>query len=170
MPRTHRPRRTARKAHSRGPNYRTWTVAAFVLALLAGAYFLLRPHGGLPSEITASRAYDMYRSGATFLDVRTRAEWDEAHVPKSLSIPLDELETRLDELPRDEDLVVVCRTGVRAKEGVSVLRQAGFTRVTCLSGGLQAWSASGYPLEARPDPSSRRPARSTASLQVSIPR
>ena len=152
MPRTHRPRRAARKAHSRGPNYRTWTVAAFVLALLAGAYFLLRPHGGLPSEVSASQAYDMYRSGATFVDVRTQAEWDQAHIPRSLSIPLDELQSRLDELPQDSDIVVVCRSGVRSREGETVLVEAGFSRVTCLSGGLQAWSAAGYPLEARPDP------------------
>jgi rhodanese-related sulfurtransferase len=147
MPRTHRPRRAARKAHSRGPNYRTWTVAAFVLAVLAGAYFLLRPHGGLPSEVSASQAYDMYRSGATFVDVRTQAEWDQGHIPDSLLIPIEELPNRLGELSKDKDIVVVCRTGVRSKEGETMLLQAGFTRVTCLSGGLRAWAAAGYPLE-----------------------
>jgi rhodanese-related sulfurtransferase len=147
MPRTHRTHRTARRSRSRRPNYRTWGIAAFVLALLAGAYFLLRPHGGLPSEISASRAYDMYRSGATFVDVRTQGEWDQGHIPNSLHIPLEQLPNRLSELPKDKDLVVVCRTGVRSREGAALLLQAGFTRVTCLSGGLQAWASAGYPLE-----------------------
>jgi rhodanese-related sulfurtransferase len=147
MPRTHRTHRTARRSRSRRPNYRTWGIAAFVLALLAGAYFLLRPHGGLPSEISASQAYDMYRSGATFVDVRTQGEWDQGHIPNSLHIPLEQLPNRLSELPKDKDLVVVCRTGVRSREGAALLLQAGFTRVTCLSGGLQAWASAGYPLE-----------------------
>jgi rhodanese-related sulfurtransferase len=147
MPRTHRPHRAARKPNSLRPNYRAWTIAAFVLALLAGGYFLLRPHAGLPSEISAGQAYDMYRSGATFVDVRTQAEWDQGHIPNSLLIPLEQLPGRLSELPRDKDVVVVCRSGVRSKEGAEVLRQAGFTRVTCLSGGLQAWAAAGYPLQ-----------------------
>jgi rhodanese-related sulfurtransferase len=157
MPRTRHVHRAARRPRSRGPKYRTWTIAAFVLVLLVGAYFVLRPHGGLPSEIAAREAYDMYRSGATFLDVRTQAEWDQAHIPKSLSIPLDELESRLDELPPQSDIVVVCRSGVRSREGANILRQAGFTRVTCLSGGLQAWSSAGYPLEAWPDAGSTLP-------------
>jgi rhodanese-related sulfurtransferase len=147
MPRTHRSGRSgSRRPRSHGPNYRTWAIAAFIILLLGGAYFLLRPHGGLPTEVSAAQAYEMYRNGATFVDVRSQAEWDQAHVPNSLLIPLDELSGRVSELPRGKDIVVVCRTGVRSKEGGTVLRQAGFTRVTCLSGGLQAWAAAGYPL------------------------
>jgi rhodanese-related sulfurtransferase len=147
MPRTRRSPRATRRLRSREPNYRTWTIAAVVLALLAGAYFILRPHSGLPSEVSAGQAYDMYRSGATFVDVRTQGEWDQGHIPNSTLIPLEQLPNRVDEIPRDKDIVVVCRSGVRSKEGATVLGQAGFTRVTCLSGGLQAWAAAGYPLE-----------------------
>ena len=52
----------------------------------------------------------------------------------------------MNELPRDKDIVVICLSGARSKEGATLLRQAGFTRVTCMSGGIQAWVAAGYPI------------------------
>ena len=54
---------------------------------------------------------------------------------------------RMSELPKDKDIVVVCRSGNRSKEGTTILRDAGFARVTCMTGGLQAWAAAGYPTE-----------------------
>jgi rhodanese-related sulfurtransferase len=120
---------------------------AIVLLLAAGGYLLLRPDANLPAEVSAGEAYDMYQTGATFIDVRTRAEWERGHIPGSRLIPLDDLPNRLDEVPRDEEIVVVCTLGPRSREGAAILRQAGFARVTCLSGGLLAWNAAGYPEE-----------------------
>jgi rhodanese-related sulfurtransferase len=154
MPRSRHPSASASRNRKpqggRGPrwtNFQIGSAAALIVVIAAGAYFLLRPRAGLPSEVQARQADAMYQAGATFVDVRTQAEWDQGHIARSLLIPLDELPTRLDELPRDKDIVVVCRSGTRSKEGATVLRQAGFTRVTCLSGGLQAWVAAGYPIE-----------------------
>jgi rhodanese-related sulfurtransferase len=62
-------------------------------------------------------------------------------------IPLDQLKDRLDELPKDQDIVVVCRSGRRSKIGASILQEAGFTRVESMSGGLNEWAAANYPLE-----------------------
>jgi rhodanese-related sulfurtransferase len=143
-PRTRKPQGGRRP---RWTNLQIGSIAALIVVIAAGAYLLLRPRGGLPSEVQASQAYAMYQAGATFVDVRTQAEWDQGHIARSLLIPLDELPNRLNELPRDKDIVVVCRSGTRSKEGATVLRQARFARVTCLSGGLQAWVTAGYPIE-----------------------
>jgi rhodanese-related sulfurtransferase len=94
-----------------------------------------------------AQAHEEYQAGALFLDVRSQAEWNQGHIAKSLLIPLDDLPSQLDELPRDRDIVVVCRSGARSKEGAMILRQAGFSRVTCMTGGIQAWVAAGYPVE-----------------------
>jgi rhodanese-related sulfurtransferase len=88
----------------------------------------------------------MYEKGALFVDVRTQQEWDQGHIAGSILIPLDVLQSRMGELPRDKDIVVVCKSGARSKEGTTLLRQAGFTRVTCMTGGIQAWVAAGYPV------------------------
>ncbi len=118
-----------------------------IMLIAAAGFVLMRPQQALASEVTPAQAYDEYKAGAFFLDVRTQAEWDLGRIPKSRLIPLDELPNRLSEVPRDKNVVVVCRSGARSKEGAVILRQAGFTRVTCLSGGLLAWQAAGYPVE-----------------------
>jgi rhodanese-related sulfurtransferase len=118
-----------------------------VLAVVVFGILLLRPQATSSVEITPAQAYAQFQQGAFFLDVRTQDEWNQAHIAGSKLIPLDELQNRLDELPRDRDMVVVCRSGVRSKEGVSILQKAGFTRVACMNGGILAWKAAGYPLE-----------------------
>ena len=135
-----------RHGGARRSNGKFWWIGIAVVVLIVAAYLLLRPKSALPSEIQATQAYDMYQNGAFFLDVRTPAEWNQGHIERSTLIPLDELQDRLNEVPRDKDIVVVCRSGMRSKEGASVLRQAGFTQVTCMSGGLQTWVAAGYPI------------------------
>jgi rhodanese-related sulfurtransferase len=119
-----------------------------ILVLVVAALLLLRPRSSsLPAEMSAAQAYQKYTQGAFFLDVRSQDEWNLGHITGSVLIPLDELPARLSELPGDHDIIVVCRSGVRSKEGASILRQAGFTRVSCLTGGLQSWVAAGYPLQ-----------------------
>lgn len=122
-----------------------WLGLGALILLVIVALFL--PRNSAPQEITVSQAYQKYQQGAFFLDVRTVEEWDQAYIPRSTLIPLDELGSRLDELPRDQEIVVVCRTGRRSKEGMTILRQAGFQLVSSMNGGLTAWQAAGYPLE-----------------------
>ena len=107
---------------------------------------LIRP-GAKPVEITPAQAYTKYLQGAFFLDVRSQEEWDQFHIAKSILIPLDQLQNRLTEIPKDQDIVVVCLSGHRSLSGTTILQQAGFTHVSCLSGGLQAWMSANYPIE-----------------------
>ena len=153
MPKKHHVTKTASSSHTshrrRGAwwqNLSPWWIGLAVLVLIGAAFLLLRPQGSLPSEVQVTQAHDMYQKGALFLDVRTQQEWDQGHIERSILIPLDLLPGRMNELPRDKDIVVVCKSGARSKEGTSVLRQNGFTRVTCMNGGIEAWIAAGYPL------------------------
>jgi rhodanese-related sulfurtransferase len=98
-------------------------------------------------HISVAQAYQKYQQGAFFLDVRSQEEWDQVHIANSTLIPLDELQNRLSELPNDRDIVVVCLSGHRSEEGVTILRNAGFSRASCMTDGLTAWKAAGYPLE-----------------------
>lgn len=102
---------------------------------------------GLPSEVDVAAAYSMYQEGAFVLDVREQSEWDEFHAPNTTHIPLSELPSRLNELPRDRQILVVCRSGNRSQEGRKILLDAGFTQVTSMKGGLREWKAAGYPIE-----------------------
>ena len=83
---------------------------------------------------------------ATFvLNVHTP---DEGSIPGTdAAIPYDQLERRAGELPdRSTVVAVYCRTGRMSTEAVSTLRELGFTRITELSGGMEAWRAEGRQL------------------------
>ncbi len=117
-------------------------VIAIVLIALGG-----QSPSSLPTEITVDKAYEMYQQGAFVLDVREQSEWDEYHAPNTTLIPLGDLAARVNELPKDKQIVVVCRSGNRSQEGRDILKQAGFSRVTSMAGGLNAWRDKGYPIE-----------------------
>ena len=99
----------------------------------------------LPAEISVAEAAARRDAGAFILDVRQPDEWNEAHVPGSTLIPLDQLEARVNEVPKDKEVVVICRSGNRSKPGRDALKAAGFTQVTSVSGGLNEWKAAGLP-------------------------
>ena len=101
----------------------------------------------LPAEVSIDEAHEMYEEGVFFLDVRTQEEWDDFHAPNSTLIPLDQLESRLGELPGDEPIVVVCRSGNRSQTGRDILLNNNFEHVTSMAGGLNAWRSAGYPVE-----------------------
>jgi len=60
------------------------------------------------------------------LDVRTASEVEEGVLPNTKSIPQEDLEKRLSELPKDKKLILDCSTGIRAEMGYNVLKKAGF--------------------------------------------
>ena len=98
-----------------------------------------------PHEISVTEAVAKRDAGAFILDVRQPEEWNEFHVPGSTLIPLGELASRVSELPQDQEIVVVCRSGNRSAQGRDILLGAGFTQVTSMAGGLTQWEAAGYP-------------------------
>ena len=65
-------------------------------------------------------------------------------------IPLDQLSDRLAEVPTDQTIVVVCRSGNRSQQGRDILKQAGYEQVTSMTGGLKTWQAKGYPVTTGP--------------------
>ncbi|MBK9386865.1 MAG: MBL fold metallo-hydrolase [Planctomycetes bacterium] len=74
-----------------------------------------------------------------FLDVRTARELAEEPIAGALGIPLDELEARLAEVPRNESLVVTCRGGYRSSIAIGILERHGFLKTRDLRGGYLAW-------------------------------
>ena len=74
------------------------------------------------------------------LDVRTSEEFAAGHIPDAVSLPIDELRGRLDELPRDRPIVTYCKVGQRGYLATRILNQSGFSAVN-LSGGFQTYQA-----------------------------
>ena len=88
----------------------------------------------------------MRDQGAFILDVREPSEWTQFHISGATLIPLGDLSNRLNEVPKDREVVVVCLTGIRSPQGRDILIKAGYTKVTSMTGGLTQWQAKGMPV------------------------
>jgi rhodanese-related sulfurtransferase len=82
---------------------------------------------------------------AWLLDVREDGEWDAGHVPDATHIPLGQLGARTGELPVDQEIYVICRSGVRSGRATQALNGAGWRAVN-VAGGMQDWAAAGRPM------------------------
>ncbi len=74
------------------------------------------------------------------IDVREPHEWQIARIPGARLLPLSELPKRASELNKTDDIIVHCKSGVRSMKAIGILKEAGFTRLTNVKGGILAWS------------------------------
>lgn len=107
---------------------------------------------GAMEPVTADELVRRVRSGeVTVIDVRPIEEYRAGHLPGALSIPLEELQARLAELPKEREVVAYCRGPycVMAVEAVALLRDRGF-RAHRMEHGVADWRARGWRVETRP--------------------
>jgi rhodanese-related sulfurtransferase len=102
----------------------------------------------LQSITTAELLQRIEAGNVVILDVRPEVEYQSAHISEARSIPIDELETRLGELPRDQEIIAYCRGPycVFADEAVTLLQKHGY-RARRLVEGLPDWQALNLPVE-----------------------
>jgi hydroxyacylglutathione hydrolase len=84
---------------------------------------------------------------AIVLDVREPVEYAAGHVPGAVNLPQADLADRLEELPRDRPVLMICQGGYRSLRAAQFLKQMGFDRVASVAGGTAAWTAAGNPLD-----------------------
>ena len=135
-------------------NVPVWGWVLLLVAVVAGIWLLTRPDAspttGLPKEVSVDETFKLREEGAFMLDVREVSEWNEFHMPEATLIPLGELPNRLNEVPQDQKIVVVCRSGNRSQTGRDTLLRAGFTNVTSMAGGMNDWRGKSYPVVTGP--------------------
>ena len=93
----------------------------------------------VPEITPVEAAAKLAKGEIDIVDVREPHELEIAKYPKVTAVPLGLLADQMANLPRDRDLVVACRTGVRSAKAVQQLQAAGFTRVWNLAGGIHRW-------------------------------
>jgi hydroxyacylglutathione hydrolase len=92
------------------------------------------------ADVSVDEALRLWQSKeAVIIDVRTPDEYREGHIPDVVNIPLDELEKRMGEVPKDKKVVLICRTGSRSAQGTKLLRSKGFANVFNSTGGMSTW-------------------------------
>lgn len=101
--------------------------------------------------VTAPDAAAMVEDGALLIDIREPDEWEAMRIPGADFKPLSQIQDWYEDLPRDVDIILQCRSGNRSAHATDALiRQAGFDRVFNLSGGLIAWHSADLPVERGP--------------------
>lgn len=94
-------------------------------------------------EIDIAETARRMEAGAYILDVREPAEYVEGHVPGVPLIPLGDLVERADEVPTDQEVLVICRSGGRSARAVEYLRGLGIDAVN-IAGGTDGWIEAGH--------------------------
>jgi adenylyltransferase/sulfurtransferase len=91
-------------------------------------------------QLTPTQLKQWSDSGRDFVLVDVREVWEhEAYNIGGLLIPMSELPARINEIPRDKDVVLYCEKGIRSVIAIQRLEGIGFTQLINLSGGMKAW-------------------------------
>lgn len=106
----------------------------------------------MASEYDPREAHARWTSGAALIiDVREQREHDSTRIDGVPLIPMSELLDRIDEIPTDRELVILCRSGARSARVADHLTAEGsYGEVANLAGGIIAWAAAGLPYEGEP--------------------
>jgi len=133
----------------RAPSRLPWLLGGGVLvAVVATLAIVLAGGGGAPglSTVSVRDLADATGGGATVLDVREPYEYEAGHVDGALLMPLAQTVQLAADLPKDEPVYVICRSGNRSLSASQALVDAGFQDVRNVDGGMIAWQAAGLPI------------------------
>ncbi|HJU96336.1 MAG TPA: rhodanese-like domain-containing protein [Jiangellaceae bacterium] len=101
----------------------------------------------LPAEVTVAELASAMADKACVVDVREPYEYVGGHVPGAVSVPMGDILDRLDELPRDRTVYLICAVGARSMQVAHYLQQVGFD-VRNVAGGTAAWMDAGFAVTA----------------------
>ena len=97
-------------------------------------------------EIDVESLAAQREAATSLIDVRRPDEFEVARVPGARLIPLGELVERIDEVPTDGTVYVICATGVRSAKAAAHFRSLGIDAVN-VAGGTKAWIEAGFPID-----------------------
>ena len=111
-------------------------IAAFLVWFLAQRFL---PAKGV-KQITTTELKPMLNEKKTqFVDVRTPMEYNSNRIRQFKNIPLANLSQKQEELAKDQEVVVICQSGMRSNKASKLLKKKGFEKVTNVKGGMSTW-------------------------------
>ncbi|MCY9667548.1 rhodanese-like domain-containing protein [Paenibacillus alginolyticus] len=114
-----------------------------VIIVFAGLFFYTRfaPVKGLRNLNDADfRSAVQQSKDSLLIDVREPHEYKGGFIPGAKNIPLSQLSQRMNEIPKDRDVFLYCRSGMRSKSAAKKLGRGGYRKLAHLQGGIGAWS------------------------------
>lgn len=114
---------------------------------------MFRHFFGGSSAIPAMSAKDAWTrlsqndSSAVLVDVREEWEYQRGHAKGAKNIPLSQFRQRLQEIPRNQEILLICQSGHRSMQAAKLLQQQGLEQVVNVTGGTSVWRVHGLPME-----------------------
>ncbi len=96
----------------------------------------------MANEVSIDQLQQSLAEGAILIDVREDSEYQSGHVPGAKHIPLGSLGERLNEIPKDQEIWVICQSGGRSMKAANALEDLGYSAVS-VAGGTGAWIQAG---------------------------
>ena len=129
-------------------NNNTLLVLALVISFFVVIFTELRRKASGLINVEATEAVRLINNDAVVVDLRSVDAYAKGHIVSARSIPLDELDGRLNNLEdvKSKPIVAVCDNGITSTKAVNTLRTAGFESVYGLKGGMSGWSQAGLPV------------------------
>ncbi|HCI80430.1 MAG TPA: hypothetical protein DHW02_12150 [Ktedonobacter sp.] len=101
-------------------------------------------------SVTAQEAWTRLSekgSHAVLLDVREPYEYKSGHAKRAKNIPLSQIQQRVNEVPRDHEVFLICQSGHRSMQAANILQQQGLDNVVNVAGGTSIWRLHNLPME-----------------------
>ena len=116
-----------------------------LLTLLTASALVAAPSRDISS--TEAKAFVEKNRNAFILDVRTLQERSQGFIPGSVLIPIDKIEKRLNEVPKNRPVVVYCAVGSRSRIVAQALSGRGYPEVYNMRDGISGWYHNGFPIQ-----------------------
>ena len=108
-----------------------------IIVLFVALRFM--PTKGIKQISTDELKRELTDKNKQFIDVRTPGEYKANHIRQFKNIPMNQLSGKTDTLSKDQEVVVICQSGMRSSQAGKLLKKSGFTKVTNVRGGMSAW-------------------------------
>ena len=100
------------------------------------------------TTLSPREIHDLMASTAiTLLDVREPNEFQAERIPGAINLPLSQLQSRADLVPRDKPVILHCLSGSRSRTALDLFARMGLPIDTQMGGGISAWKAAGLPVQ-----------------------
>ena len=121
-----------------------------LLAVICSIWSLLAATAALAApvrNVTPAEARELLQKNSRvyLLDVRTPGEFQQMSIEGAHLIPIDQFVARINEVPKNQPIVVYCAVGARSSQVSDYLARLGYPEVYNMSGGIMGWQVRGYP-------------------------
>lgn len=121
-----------------------WDELEYINYIIIGIIFIffaqrLIPTKGVRNITTIELKNELNDKSKQFIDVRTLGEFKGNHIRGFKNIPLHQLAQKSKELSKDQEVVLICQSGMRSQKASKELKKLGFTNITNVKGGVSAW-------------------------------